>query len=173
MDLIIASRDLVAADAVASAIMGFEPREILVTRCAEARGLGTADLSQINVVGERIQAVQRRFLRMIEDARLQIEGFNLVHTHSTCTGCRNGVMSSLFDLKKQGLLDHVRGLTIFTGDGEPPKGVIEDNLLVVGVCCPRELKRSRRYVKGCPPNNIDIVQAIMEGRQMRSPYATE
>ena len=124
-------------------------------------------------VGERIQAVQRRFLRMIEDARLQIEGFNLVHTHSTCTGCRNGVMSSLFDLKKQGLLDHVRGLTIFTGDGEPPKGVIEDNLLVVGVCCPRELKRSRRYVKGCPPNNIDIVQAIMEGRQMRSPYATE
>ena len=173
MDLIIASRDLVAADAVTGVIMGFEPHEVLVTRCAEARGLGTADLSQIHVVGEPIQAVQRRFLRMIEDARLRMEGFTLIHAHGTCTGCRNGVMSSLFDLKNQGLLDHVKGLTILTGDGESPKDVSEDHLLVVGVCCPRDLKRSKRYVKGCPPNNIDIVRAIMEGREMSSPYATE
>jgi hypothetical protein len=82
-------------------------------------------------------------------------------------------MSSLFDLKNQGLLDHVKGLTILTGDGEPPHGVSEDNLLVVGVCCRRDLKRSKRYVKGCPPNNIDIVQAIMRGREMKSPYATD
>jgi uncharacterized protein (DUF362 family) len=173
MDLIIASRDLVAADAVASAIMGFEPREILTTRYAEARGLGTADMSRIHVVGEPIQGVQRRFLRMIEDARLRMDGFDLVHAHGTCTGCRNGVMSSLFDLKNQGLLDHVKGLTILTGDGEPPHGVSEDNLLVVGVCCRRDLRQSKRYVKGCPPNNIDIVQAIMRGRNMKSPYATE
>ncbi len=172
MDLVLASRDLVAADAVASAVMGFEPREILTTRYAEELGLGTADLSQIGVMGERIEDVRRRFLRMFEDDRLQMDGFTLVHAHGTCTGCRNGVMSSLFDLKNQGKLEYVKGLTILTGEGEPPEGTPEEKLLAIGVCCLPKFRRLKGYVKGCPPNNVDIVAAILGQERVKSPYAT-
>lgn len=53
--LILAARDPVALDAVASKIIGFDPMEILTTRQAAARGLGTGDLSAIEIVGERIE----------------------------------------------------------------------------------------------------------------------
>jgi len=36
--------------------------------------------------------------------------------------------------------------------------------VAVGQCVPLE-KRGKRFVKGCPPNNVFIVQAIIGGRE--------
>ncbi|GJQ57677.1 MAG: hypothetical protein SCALA701_04780 [Candidatus Scalindua sp.] len=55
--VIIASYDCVALDAVASSIIGFNPMMVPIIKYAYERGLGTADLNAINVVGEKIDAV--------------------------------------------------------------------------------------------------------------------
>ncbi len=55
--LIIASKDSVAMDTVASTIIGFEPMAIPTIRFAHQRGLGNAELDTINVVGETIENV--------------------------------------------------------------------------------------------------------------------
>ncbi|MHB0914881.1 MAG: DUF362 domain-containing protein [Thermoleophilia bacterium] len=55
--LILASQDSVAIDAVAAAIVGFGSSEILAVMKASGRGLGSGDLDQIEVLGERIDDV--------------------------------------------------------------------------------------------------------------------
>jgi uncharacterized protein (DUF362 family) len=64
----IAGTDAVAVDAVAAAVMGFEPRRIGYLRYAEEAGLGVADLGSIEVVGDPIARVRRRFVPHSNDA---------------------------------------------------------------------------------------------------------
>ncbi|MBW1698565.1 MAG: DUF362 domain-containing protein [Deltaproteobacteria bacterium] len=163
MDLIVAGSDGVAVDAVCGFIVGFDPEEVPITREAAARGLGVAKKEEIEVVGESIESVYRRFMRVLEDERIKIEGFNLVYGDATCTGCRMGIMSSLFDMKEADQLMYLPGVAVVTGDPEIPEAVAQQDLVTVGRCVPRE-KRSQRHVKGCPPNNLDIVQAIIGDR---------
>ena len=163
MDLIIAGYDLVAVDAVCGYIAGFEPEEVPITTEAFRRGLGMANRKDIEVVGEPIEAVSRRFMRVLEDERLNIEGLNLFYGGITCSGCRMGIMSSLFDMKEANQLNYLKGVTIVTGDPDLPEYIREDNTVTVGRCVPSH-KKSKRHVRGCPPNNLDIVQAIIGDR---------
>jgi uncharacterized protein (DUF362 family) len=54
MNLIMASADAVAMDAVIAAIVGLEPFDILVTKEASRMGLGEADLGKIEIAGDNI-----------------------------------------------------------------------------------------------------------------------
>jgi uncharacterized protein (DUF362 family) len=60
MDLIIAGKDVVATDATGARIMGFDPHEISHIRTANQKGLGNID--NIEIVGAKIEAVQKNFL---------------------------------------------------------------------------------------------------------------
>lgn len=57
-NMVIASDDMVAADAVASACMGLDPSKVLHIKWAEERGLGTCDLPKIEVRGAGIEEVR-------------------------------------------------------------------------------------------------------------------
>ena len=61
MDLIIAGADPVAVDAVSTAVMGFNPKNIGHINMAAQHGLGVADLDQIVVKGERIASAAKEF----------------------------------------------------------------------------------------------------------------
>lgn len=50
--IILASRDTVALDAVASGVIGLDPMEVFTTRFAHERGLGNGDMSRIEICGE-------------------------------------------------------------------------------------------------------------------------
>jgi hypothetical protein len=60
-DIILASADCVAIDAIAAKIMGFEPLDIPYIRMAHERGLGCGDLREIEVLGEDIRDWNFRF----------------------------------------------------------------------------------------------------------------
>ncbi len=163
MDLIVAGPDAVAVDAVCGYITGFGPEEVPITLEATRRGSGVAERGDIEILGESIESVHRRFMRALEDERMKIEGIDLIYGEATCTGCRMGIMSSLFDMKEADQLMYLPGITVVTGDPEIPETVPKDGLVTVGRCVPKG-KRSNRHVKGCPPNNLDIVQAIIGDR---------
>ena len=59
MNLIIAGTDVVATDATASRIMGFDPHDIKHIQRAYEKGLGNID--DIQVTGEKIEKVKRAF----------------------------------------------------------------------------------------------------------------
>ncbi len=163
MDLILAGRDLIAVDSVSGRIIGYEPEEVLLTRKGAERGLGTAEPEGIEVLGESINSVRRRFLRAAEDDPVQVEGFNLIYGGITCTGCRNTVLSALADMRNADQLMYLPGVTVVTGDPVIPATIAKDSIVAVGKCVP-ESKRGRNYVKGRPPNNAYVVQAIIGDR---------
>lgn len=163
MDLIIAGKDLVAVDAVCGRIAGFEPEEVLLTKNGAERGLGTYKKEEIEIFGESLETVYRRFLRAEEDNPVKVEGFHLIYGGVTCTGCRNTVMSALVDMRNADQLMYLPGVTVITGDPEIPPFVDADSLVTVGKCVP-EGKRSKLHVRGCPPNNAYVVQAIIGER---------
>jgi len=87
----------------------------------------------------------------------------LIYGNITCSGCRMSIMSSLFDMKVANQLIYLPGVAIVTGDPDIPEYIPRDSLVTVGRCVPAH-KRSKRHVKGCPPNNLDIVRAIIGDR---------
>jgi uncharacterized protein (DUF362 family) len=61
MNLVIAGVDPVAVDAVGAAVMDIPPESIKHLRLAEERGLGICDLKQIEILGEPIEKVKKKF----------------------------------------------------------------------------------------------------------------
>jgi uncharacterized protein (DUF362 family) len=61
MNLVLAGTDPVAVDAVGAAVMSIPPRTVKHLRLAEERGLGTCNLEQIEILGEPLEKVRRRF----------------------------------------------------------------------------------------------------------------
>jgi uncharacterized protein (DUF362 family) len=171
LNLILATRDVVAGDAVAGSIMGFEPGELLVTKMAYERGLGEMNLTKIPVVGEPLDSVKRRFKRVEEDDRIIYPNVQIIHSEGTCTGCKVAIMSSLFDMKNKGILDQADGFTFVTGDVEMPYGIPQEKVVSVGICVPKE-KRGERFSKGCPPNNVYTIEAVT-GQASKDSYSTE
>ena len=103
---------------------------------------------QIEVVGEPLDAVKRRFLRSIEDSPVKdVEGFQLIHGEAACTGCRNTVMSALIDMRNADQLMYLPGVTVLTGGAPIPGGMPIENVVTVGKCTPKE-DRNERYVEG-------------------------
>jgi hypothetical protein len=163
MDLILAGRDLVAVDTVCGLVMDFKPDEVPLTQSAAKRGLGTCKPEGIEIVGESLSQVCRRFLRSTEDSPVQVEGFNLLFGGITCTGCRNTVMSALVDMRNADQLMYLPGVSVLTGDPDITPFVESERIVAVGKCIP-EGKREENFVQGCPPNNAYVVQAIIGNR---------
>jgi len=61
MNLVIAGTDPVAVDAVGAAVMGIPPENVKHLHLAEEAGLGTCHLERIEILGEPIQKVKRKF----------------------------------------------------------------------------------------------------------------
>ena len=173
MNLIVAGRDLVAVDSTCARLIGYDPGDILLTVNAAARGVGVMDPDQIEIVGEPLDAVKRRFLRSIEDDPVKVEGFQLIYGEATCSGCRNTVMSALVDMRNADQLMYLPGVTVVTGGAPLPQGVARENTVTVGKCMPEETC-TERHVKGCPPNNALVVKAIIGDRaEVKRMYAEE
>jgi len=73
MDILVAGRDVVAVDAVCTAIMGFEPRRVRHLKLAHEKGLGEIDLRKIRIKGLRIEDVRRPFEHAMADAEVRLE----------------------------------------------------------------------------------------------------
>jgi uncharacterized protein (DUF362 family) len=63
MDLIIAGRDVVAVDATACRVMGIDPSEIYHIRRAYEKEFGEMAQHRIQLVGNSMEEVARRFKR--------------------------------------------------------------------------------------------------------------
>ena len=162
MDLIIAGKDPVAVDTVAGAVMGFELQECGCVREAAESKVGTGDLSKIEVVGEPIAKVQHRFKRAAEAVTEVLpfpEGFQTIIDEKACSGCRNQILSSLFDMKQENLLDKVAGWTVVSGKADKLPDVPREKLLLVGACLAR-FKNEAHFVEGCPPNSRDVIRGF-------------
>ena len=162
MGLIVASRDAVALDAVAGAIMGLDPSEVDTTRIAGQVGLGEADLSKIAVVGETIESVRRPFERPdVELSEDRFPGLRLI-AGDYCRSCSYYVRRGLDRLKKEGLLDEQHPLSVIVGRAPELPAELPCPVIILGDCAVdsqsvksaerRLLQQGRlRSIQACPP----------------------
>jgi uncharacterized protein (DUF362 family) len=161
MDLILASKDIVACDAVGSTIMGFEVDEPPITVEAYQRGLGEMNLDKITVRGEQIGAVKRRFTRSHEVTVEGLPPYTLIVSDAACTGCRNAVVSSLKRLVSDGYQELIDGKYVVAGPvTELPEGATPENTVLVGRCAAQPLAGRGAVAMGCPPDNKSFVNAV-------------
>lgn len=62
-NVVVATSDPVAADAIGSTVMGFNPMDLDYLYYAAQKGFGTFDLSEIEIVGNPIEKVKQKFKR--------------------------------------------------------------------------------------------------------------
>jgi len=72
MDLLVAGRDIVAVDAVCTAIMGFDPDRVKHLKLASGKGIGESDLKKITVKGVPIEEVRRPFKHARWEAQVSV-----------------------------------------------------------------------------------------------------
>lgn len=174
MSLIVASRDIVACDAVAGAVMGYDPQEVMITKLAWERGLGEMDLGRIEIKGSSLEEVKRRFKRSCEVEIPGLPPFELMLTEGACTGCKNTVLSAIMDMKSDNIEHLLENKIIIAGPIDKlPEGVEKENIILIGKCI-MNMKDNGTFVPGCPPNNINVVKGIVGDRmKVEKRYATE
>ncbi|MGD2200397.1 MAG: DUF362 domain-containing protein [Candidatus Bathyarchaeota archaeon] len=159
MDMVMASTDVYALDVVGAWVMGIEPRELEYLKYATGQGLVSLDGTGIEVLGERVEAVSRRFERPPMDLSPR-EGVTVIEA-GACSACRGTIRSVYHDLENMEVMDRVQGLTMLVGPHAELPEDLEGAPLIMGVCL-QHLKDEGRYVVGCPPNNDKMREAIME-----------
>ena len=82
----------------------------------------------------------------------------------------------IYDLKMDhsvNIQDCLSNLTIIAGKCEElPKDINMEKLILVGSCI-EDKKSFGCFVRGCTPNNVDIVRAILGDSGVKRTYATE
>jgi len=154
MGLLIASEDIVAADAVACDLMGIDPAQVRLIRFCAERGVGEMDLDQIQVVGERVIDHRRRFELPYEAIAREFPNLTLCTEHA-CSGCGLNLFRAL-DIARsagQGIICQ----TVIIG----PCLATEGQTLLVGKCT-KDGWADLPHVPGCPPR-IEAIRAALTG----------
>jgi uncharacterized protein (DUF362 family) len=163
LNLLITSEDCVAADAVASAIMGLDPFEVETTRIGHHQGIGVGLLDDIDVRGVSIESVKRPFKRASSDLTYVYPNI-AVYMHGSCSGCAHTVRHGLDKLTAEGVLKRLtEPVNIVIGfKTSLPKGLDRQRTLVVGDCTADHKEDGTYFFPGCPhlPSIYTVAEVI-------------
>ena len=149
MNVIIAGSDLVAVDSVASAVMGFNPLDVLTTRIAYREGLGEADLNKINVKGKTLEEVRRIFIPASPDPRGAFPNVE-IYAGGACQGCLTFLRFGLDIFNGAGILQNIGKTSIIIGANTQVPKELEGDVYIFGDCA-KEHKDKGTYYPGCCP----------------------
>ncbi len=174
MDLIIAGRDPVATEAVASMVAGFSPAEgpIEVLPVAEREGLGTRDLAAIEVRGKQIQEVRRHFKRP-PMPWLQLDPRVKTYPGGTCWGCGLWMQYSPVPWE----LEDGRKYALITGQAPVlPDKLDADEVWLLGNCAIEsvsigKLRKKGHKVVSLPGCNPYRLEPYLELHKWEAPYS--
>jgi uncharacterized protein (DUF362 family) len=155
LNTLMASKDLWSLDLAASRVMGFDLEELDYLK--EGLRIGLFDPKKLEIVGESIEKVARKFKRPPTDLEFG-EGITVI-SDGACSACRGTIHSILFDLEQMKKMGEIRDLFIVVGaNAKVPKG-LKNTPIVMGTCLKAQ-EEEGCYVMGCPPNNDQMLAAI-------------
>jgi len=149
MDLIIAGKDVVSVDAVASEIMGYQAMEIPTTQIASKQNLGVGELSNIEIRGQKIEDVRKDFRRPV---------FKYISDHPNVTTYFGGVCCGcIYRISETenaiGIDPDKKYALVFGRKVRLPEKIDADEIWLVGDCTAPYKKKYENtvFVAGCPP----------------------
>jgi len=174
-NLLVASADLLAADMVGAKILGYEPGDVPHLAIAAANHNRSLDLSGVEIVGERIDAVARphRFdfdyttdgTLPLPMAQMGIKGLSYHKFDlSLCTYCSGLTRTTLMAIAKAWRGEAWDDIEVLSGKVMKPSPGKKKTVLF-GKCIHRANKdhpdiREAIPIRGCPPQPADICKAL-------------
>ena len=169
LDLIMAGDKPLTIDTVATRIMGFNPENIKHLCYSRPYNLGTMDLDQVEICGERLDAVQKDFSSPFDAMKGgRYEGFH-IFSRDACSDCIGGLMVALRRIEEDGTMNllrkHFGNVNISLGKHRniPDEKDKNGKWICVGKC-QRAHKNGDVYIPGCPPPGFlirDILRTIV------------
>ena len=147
---IMAAADPVLVDAHAADLLYYRPEEIPYIKMAEELGVGSADLSrlQIRLIGEK-SAVEDG--KRLPESRKVVELKDAVEEVESCSACYGYLIPALAMLKDEGLFEKLHE-KISIGQGFRGK----EGTLGVGNCT----RKFAHSCPGCPPTEQEIYEFL-------------
>jgi uncharacterized protein (DUF362 family) len=155
--LLVASPDIVAADAVGCALMGVDPMQIRMLTLGAAAGLGEVDITRIDIIGEELKSLKFKVRLPRELIQQGFPTLEIVGAEKACSGCLIPLISALTLLQERGVVIK-NPLTVCLGKN--PEVPEHRPCLLVGDCAEVAEKESRR-VAGCPPDREAILDSLV------------
>jgi len=156
--LMMAGADPVAVDVIARQLMGMSCRTRYL-EWAAADGLGTSRSDEIEVRGEPVQALGRRFQTGAEEMCELLPGLQIID-QGACSGCRVAALSALQRYLEQGI---AKPFALVFGEGDKIAS-LDRPALVLGNCASRHAHLGT-WISGCPAS-ADAVREAMEAQEM-------
>jgi uncharacterized protein (DUF362 family) len=144
-----AARDSVLCDSYASSLIGYESSDVPYIGIAEEMGVGSADLSAMNLIQLNEPTVE-------VDWRPTGEAFQLArHTdqRDACSACFGNLIHALKRLDEEGSLS---ALTKTISIGQGFKGISDPDAVGVGICT----AKLGSSLMGCPPTAQAMVSFL-------------
>ena len=156
--LLIAGSDIVAVDAVGAALMGIDPMQVRTIAVGAAEGLGEADITRIDIIGEELKRVKYKVTLPEEQIKRGFPLLEITGAERACSGCLIPLISSLIQLIEQKTKMN-RPLTICLGKNP----VIPENreYILIGNCADIKAVGAEKKVIGCAPRKKDIYEKLV------------
>jgi uncharacterized protein (DUF362 family) len=174
---LVASRDVVAADAVGTWLMGYDPAEISMIRMAAAEGLGVADLEQMTLEGAPLGPIRRHFQRPVLSSQDVYPGIDVL-VRGACVGCLSSLRHALDRLHLSGRLkDDPQTILLGMRDQQelPKLKTDAGSVWCYGNCCldlfikQFEGVENARWLQGCPPHFMEFYKAYCQAMDLDPP----
>jgi uncharacterized protein (DUF362 family) len=152
---ILAGTDIVAVDAVTTALMGIDPDSIKTIVLGHAAGLGECNLSRIDTVGDDLSGISMR----CESPHAYIQrAFPWLRLHAShaCSGCLIPLFAALRRLEGRGL--HCSRDVVC---GREPGCECFGNAVLIGACACAAGSGDCRLAH-CPPTKQDVFELLCE-----------
>ena len=161
LGVLIASFDTVAADMTAARVMGIEPDSIKYLKLAIEQNLGTTKELKIEIKGEKIEKVKKKF----RQAELDFEEFKKygikVIEEGACSGCKHTMETFLIKSEARNQLKNIRDCSFIMGQNVKLPRNLSGRIFKFGSCTKVVNHEGAIYIPGCPPH-MDIIRDVLK-----------
>lgn len=159
LDVVVASADAFAADAVACQLMGIKANEIPHLRFGAARGYGVIDLDRMTVTPENWRDWVSPFSRPPENLTIEFPNITVFDNRS-CSACQSTLLLFLMQHRDRlfDYFDSQRPVNVAIGKGHAD---LPEATLCLGNCTANQKDRGL-FVPGCPPVGSQILAALSD-----------
>lgn len=161
---LLAGTDIVAVDAVAASLMGYNPQEVKTVQLGREAGLGQNDLTAIEIIGQDIQDLRMNVQQPLQFLEKEFPMVTL-EASSACSGC----LIPLFSAFRRLLDGHIRPTAPFTIIAGP-HGYARSASLFIGRCA-RPSMPNQPWLRSCPPGKDELFEFLRSflSQQRQSP----
>ncbi len=167
LNIIMASENPVAMDGVILEIMQMSPDDVKHIKLAAEMGLGSIDLKDIDILGDGIDGIKRKFRPATTDIK-EFDGVEIYECNA-CSGCIAALMITLGRLNAIGDLPHFKDIQVCVGTGKPANLKEYKNFFYIGKCAKAIYEKEHakypdqvHYIAGCAPAALEIEERIRE-----------